>query len=490
MRKMLRNYVEACGDLVVDTCGDLDIKINSVEKDSRNVKTGSLFVAIQGDMADGRDFIPQALDNGAAAVVYKGDPIELPCPSVRVSDDYVALGLLAELYYDAPARDMLTIGITGTNGKTTTTFILAEMFRQAGRKVGLIGTVQYDLGGEIMPADRTTPTPLELQKLLARMRENSVDVLIMEISSHAIVQRRIGNLRFDAAVFTNLSPDHLDYHGDMEHYFQSKRLLFTRHLCRYGAAILNVDDEYGRRLECELRSRMLTFGFAEDADVRPQDCTMDIGGTDLLLTSGPVHSPLIGGFNAQNVMAAAACAWACGVGEAAIRQGVEQFPGVPGRLQCVPNELDISVFIDYAHTGDALANVLSSVRPLCKQRLITVFGCGGNRDKSKRPEMGRIAAELSDKIFVTTDNPRREEPSGIINDILTGIPEDTDMAVISDRREAIHAAIEMAEPGDTIMIAGKGHEDYQEVNGVKHHFSDLEVAQEALSQLSDALCLS
>jgi UDP-N-acetylmuramoyl-L-alanyl-D-glutamate--2,6-diaminopimelate ligase len=481
----MRNYVEACGDLVIEASGDLDVAVTHLTNDSRQVQPGSLFIAIKGERADGREFIPAAIANGAVGVVYAADaPLAVAVPAVRVKDDYVACGLMAELYYDYPARTMLKIAVTGTNGKTTTAFLLQQIFRGAGHKVGMIGTVRYDLGDKVLPADRTTPTPFELQGILGQMRDAKVDVVVMEVSSHALCQRRIGTMCYDAAVFTNLSPEHLDYHKDMENYYQAKKLLFTKHLRRGGAAIINLDDAFGQRLEKELGCRVLTFGFAEKADVRPKAYRLDLGGSELELTSGRLKSPLIGEYNALNVMAAAACAWSWGLGEDTIRRAVENFGGVPGRLQRVPNQRNVNVFIDYAHTGDAMLNVLQTVKPLCRGKLIVVFGCGGNRDTAKRPVMGAVAARFADQVIVTSDNPRYEDPAKIIADLMTGMPAGADVVQEPDRRRAIEQAMAAARPGDTVLLVGKGHEDYQEVGGERHPFNDYDVAIEVLAAAS------
>ena len=498
--RTLRAYLAACGEFALGSAGDLDIEIAHLTNDSRRVEPGSLFIAIRGERADGRDYIPQAIANGAAAVVYQADAggshsvrprphgsVALQdVPAIRVSNDYAALGRLAEFHYDYPAKDMFLVGVTGTNGKTTTAFLLREIFTRAGRQVGLIGTVRYELGDRVIPADRTTPTPLELQEMIAQMRDAGLETVVMEVSSHALCQQRLGTMRFDAAVFTNLTPEHLDYHGDMENYYQAKKLLFTRHLKSGGVSILNLDDEPGRRLAKELPGPILSYGLAEPAEVRPLEYRTEISGTELKLAGGAIHSPLSGDYNALNVLAAVAGARSCGIKDGVIQQAIEAFPGVPGRLQRVPNTRNLNIFIDYAHTSDALLNVLKNIRPLCsgESKLIAVFGCGGDRDSSKRPVMGGIAARLADKLVITSDNPRHEDPAAIIEQIMKGIPAETTVHSEIDRGRALAYAVAHARGGDTILVAGKGHEDCQEIKGVKHPFNDYDCIRAALVRAS------
>jgi UDP-N-acetylmuramoyl-L-alanyl-D-glutamate--2,6-diaminopimelate ligase len=476
----LSDHLKAMGNLVEETIADPQLTVTGVACDSRSVKPGMAFVAIQGATVDGRDFIDQAIENGASVVVMKGD-IPVSGPVVRVRDDYRALGIMAEVDAGFPTRDMVCIGITGTNGKTTTAFQMMEILRRAGRKPGLIGTVSYDLGGEVVIADRTTPTPTGLQSLLARMRDNGVDTLVIEVSSHALVQGRIGSMAFDAAIFCNQTPEHLDYHLTMEAYFQAKKRLFSDHLKPDGVGIVNGDDAFGKRLRDELTCRVQSFGSDSSADLTLTTCDLGIGGSTFSLNGSPLSSPLVGRYNVENVMGAYLAAYSLGVGLTAVREGIEKFDGVPGRLQRIVNDCGFDVFVDYAHTGDALEKVLKCMRPLCSNRLIVVAGCGGDRDRSKRPVMGAVAASIADTAIITSDNPRTENPQSIIDDIMVGIPENANYVVEVDRRRALELVIHMAQPGDAVLVAGKGHEDYQEINGVKHPFDDAIILSELLA---------
>lgn len=484
--KTLGEYADACGDLLIQVSGDRATAITDIQSDSRDVTPGTLFMAIQGSVTDGHDFIDQAIANGAVAVACKTPPPDLRIPALTVADDYRALGLMAELAADNPVQGMMAIGITGTNGKTTTAFQLAEIFRQAGRKTGMIGTVYYDLGTEHIPADRTTPTPIRLQALLAQMRDNGVEVVVMEVSSHALAQGRIGAMTFDATIFCNQTQEHLDYHRTMEHYYLAKKRLFADHLKPDGTAVINIDSPFGQRLIDELDCRIITFGRDAAADNRLLDSDQTIDGSRMLLSDGFAMTPLIGAYNIENVMGAMSAARAVGIGETAIRDGVAEFKGVPGRLQRVLNDGGLNVFIDYAHTSDALEKALTNIRPLCAQKLSVVFGCGGDRDSSKRAVMGAIAVADADVAIITSDNPRSETPDTIIEDILVGVPEEAEFTVEPDRRKAIAKAIDAAAPGDTILVAGKGHEAYQEIDGVKYPFSDYAVTDELLREKADS----
>ena len=511
----LRDYYDACGDLRLDFDGDLDTKVRQITCDSRDVTPGSLFVAIRGTREDGCDYIPQAIYKGAVGVVYKKDrPLRLPIPSFRVDDDYGALGKIAAFHFGYPASGMTTIGVTGTNGKTTTSFLLRSIFKKMGIKTGLLGSVHHDTGNRIVKSDMTTPSPIRLQKLLNDMKKSGVKLVIMEVSSHALVQKRLGNLCFDVGIFTNLTAEHLDYHVTIENYYDAKKLLFLKYLKPGASAIINTDDSYGKRLVQELLAEGLgtdtfvenpkyptpatqqnltrnhkiqTYGFDISSHCHPRECDLSLTRTvlSLQLPKGNIdlNLSLIGVHNVYNIMASVCAAMSLEVPFSHITEGVEHFNGVSGRLQQIANDSDINVFIDYAHTEDALEKVLQALRPHCKGRLILVFGCGGGRDKSKRSGMGRIASRFSSEIIVTSDNPRWERPESIINDIMKGIPLSVQpcRAVVS-RRDAIFAAISKANPGDTVLVAGKGHEEYQEVNNRKLKFSDLLVCQEALGK--------
>ncbi len=503
--RTLNDYYNVCGDVGLGYDGDLQIPITDIACDSEQVTPGSIFIAVNGLTYDGRSFIPDALRRGAAAVVYKADDkIDLPVPSFRVSGDYAAVGKIAEYHYGYPASDMTLIATTGTDGKTTTAYLLYSILRQSGRKVGLIGSVEYKTGDRSMPAERTTPTPISMQRLISEMKHNGVECLVVEVSSHGLSQQRLGTMQFDVAIFTNLTEEHLDYHGSMDNYYNAKRRLFVRHLKPDGKRVINIDDPFGRLLagardvdaddphselgdDCQSR---ITYGFDSLADYHPSAITMTIDRTESILNTptGPIDVgySLIGRFNAYNTMAAISTAVALGTPITQIQNALREFKGPPGRLQRVPDSEGVHVFVDFAHTDHALENVLHALRPLTNDRVIVIFGCGGDRDKSKRPRMGRVASELADLVVVTTDNPRTENPKDIINDVLSGVPEDTKHYVLPDRHAAIFFGINSARPGDVVLVAGKGHEQYQEVDGEKTRFCDIETCREALSARTTA----
>ncbi len=490
----LYEHYLVCRSLALDFTGDMNVAVTGLSCDSRNLRPGNLFVAIKGERNDGRKYIQQAIGAGASGIVYENDtPLAVAAPSIRVVDDYAALARLAEFHYHYPASQMKTIGVTGTNGKTTTTFLINDIFRYAGFNTGLLGTVKYAYGDRILNAERTTPTPVELQQLFADMRREGVEIITMEVSSHALMQERMGTLAFDLGVFTNLTPEHLDYHGDMENYYQAKKKLFTRYLSTQSLAVINVDDHYGRRLKHELSqdanlpaSSLCSYGFNPQCDCYPIAVRSSMIETYLQLKVREqifdVTCPLIGRFNIYNLMAAIGVAVSVNIPIPVIKESLRQFRGVPGRLQQINGRDGINLFIDYAHTGDALESILTTLRPLAQSRLILVFGCGGDRDPGKRPVMGAIAARLADQIIVTSDNPRREDPEKIMADIQRGIPASAPAVYIANRRQALTAAIAMAESNDTIVIAGKGHEEYQEIKGIKHEFSDYQICRQLLAE--------
>ena len=518
--RLLHEYCDACGDLRVDYDGDLNVEVDRITDDSREVEPGSLFVAIKGTKVDGRDYIPQAIYNGAVGVVYmKDQPFKLPVPSIRVGDDYAALGKMAAFHYGYPASGMTTIGVTGTNGKTTTAFLLRSIFNNTNVKTGLLGSVYYDTGNRITKSHMTTPASLKLQKLLFEMKQRGVQLVIMEVSSHALIQRRLGNLCFDVGIFTNLTAEHLDYHVTMEDYYNAKKLLFTRYLKPGATAVINIDDDYGKRLKTELTSagidtetfvehpkypspatletvcrtqKILTCGFDISSHCHPTTCELSLDGTHLELKqrngTAVIKNSLVGRHNVYNVMSAVCAANVLDIPTSSITQGVEQLSGVSGRLQRIPGYNDVSVFVDYAHTEDALENVLKTLKPHCLGRLILVFGCGGDRDKGKRSKMGWVASQFSTDIIITSDNPRSETPESIIRDIMQGIPSNTSCRTVVDRREAIFMAISEASPGDTVLVAGKGHEEFQEIHNKKTQFSDFLVCQEVLNMRRAVLC--
>ena len=474
--------------------------ILSLHYDSRTVKPGGLFVAVKGLESDGHLFISDAVKRGALAVAAeKGASFETPdVPLILVNDSRKALALAAAEFYGHPSFSLHLTGITGTNGKTSTTYLIESIFEKAGFNTGVIGTINYRYGGKVFDNPMTTPESLDLQKILADMFEAGVTHAVMEASSHAIDLHRIYGLCFDLAVFTNLSQDHLDYHLSMEEYWTCKKRLFTEYLeesaqAKEPQAVINITDREGVDLASLVKVPVLTTG-ADTADVRMENARISIRGIegDLVTPSGrvPVSSTGIGRHNLENILCAAGAAFAAGVSLEHIGQGVSDF-NVPGRLERVPNTLGFHVFVDYAHTPDGLLNVLETLRPLTEGRLITVFGCGGDRDTGKRPKMAAIAEKFSDLVIVTSDNPRTENPGTIIGHILEGLTgqrlDSSDLgkdakghAVEPDRRSAIALAIGCARAGDTVLIAGKGHETYQILNTGTIDFDDRIEARKAL----------
>ncbi len=469
------------------TSGSLDAEITGIAYDSRKAAPGIAFVAIRGTAADGHKFIPQAMQAGAAAIVSETAPPDgVAVPWVHVRQSRIALADMAAAFHGHPARSMLVAGVTGTNGKTTIGFLLHHLLNAAHMRAGLLGTVLYDLGGEQVPATHTTPESLEIQQLLATMRDNGCRALVMEVSSHALAQDRVHGLQFAAAVFTNLTQDHLDYHGTMEEYFRAKSLMFQSVAdAGTGQMIINADDSWGRKLitQFEATGRVTRYGFGSGLDFQAGDVRYDLAGTSFELTargrSFLVRSPLIGDFNVYNTLGAVTAAHALGLN---LREAVSHMrgaPQVPGRLERVTEGGAFQVFVDYAHTPDALINVLRTLRALKPKRIITVFGCGGDRDRTKRPKMARAAEEGSDICVLTSDNPRTEDPDTIIADARKGFVRPGHLEIV-DRREAIHTAIQNAWDGDIVLIAGKGHETYQEVNGVRSAFDDRRMARQCL----------
>ena len=476
MMKTLSQYLSHLGEFRYN--GECNPDITGIADDSRQVKPGYIFCAIPGEIVDGHKFIPQAVANGAIAVVCSDADCEVPddIAKIVVPDTYAANALLWECYYDFPGSKLDIIAITGTNGKTTTAFMLREVLFKAGFKCGLISTVKYDLGHGITDADRTTPMPGDLQRMLRDAVNNGCTHVVMEASSHGLAQHRLGKAPVKAAVFTNLSGDHLDYHKTMEEYYQAKKLLFSEYL--NGTMIVNVDDETGQRLMKELSgTSQLNFGTQPTAECRIVDFTTERDKTLWTLEiAGRWYTgelPLIGAHNVANFAAAAAAALSLGVAPELITLDADF--RVPGRLEKIALPNGAVAFVDYAHTDDALRNVLQVLRKLTQGKLITVFGCGGDRDKTKRPRMAQAASEFSDIVVVTSDNPRTENPDAIIADICKGIPAGTKAIVNPDRKQAIITALDSANPEDIILIAGKGHETYQEINGIKHDFDDREV---------------
>jgi UDP-N-acetylmuramoyl-L-alanyl-D-glutamate--2,6-diaminopimelate ligase len=467
----------------------LDQPCRGVTHDSRRVQAGSVFVALRGLKSDGVDFGPQAIAAGAAAVVAERAPDSpVTVPWVVVTDARLALAWLAAEFYGHPSRDMRVVGITGTNGKTTTGYVLSSIFEAAGTHCGLMGTVVYRVGEREFSATRTTPEAPELQELMRQMVHTGCGACVMEVSSHALSLRRVDGIRFAAGVFTNLTRDHLDFHADMEDYFAAKRRLFEM-LPPDAPAAINMDDPRGPSV-VEAARRPVTYAVTRAADVTSGPLSLSLDGLtfDARTPRGTVRvrSRLVGRPNAYNILAAVSVATALDVPLDAIEQGVSRLEGVPGRFERASSAGDdITVVVDYAHTDDALRNLLETARPLATRRLITVFGAGGERDRTKRPLMGMVAARLSDVVVITSDNPRTEDPNRIIEEVNRGAQPETrqrgaSVLTLVDRRKAILHAIDQAQPGDMVLVAGKGHEKYQEIAGESLPFDDVAVAREAL----------
>ncbi len=471
--------------------GDGAVAVSDVTHDSRKVGAGALFVAIRGLQSDGNQYVEGALRKGAAAIVSEEPPRKGTSAAwVQVKDAREALALLAAAHLDHPAERLALVGVTGTNGKTTTTYLIEAILRAAGRKTGLVGTVQYRIGERLAEAVRTTPESSDLHNLFREMADAGVSHAVLEVSSHSLVLKRVHGCFFRVAVFTNLTRDHLDFHGDMDSYFAAKRALFDTRLRADGHAVLNADDERSEELRRVARGTLLSYGIERDAEFRAEGVSLSLLGARFTLRApwgrAPVETPLLGRFNVQNVLAACAAAYALGVPEEAVLRGVASLKGVPGRMEGVHAGQDFTVIVDYAHTDDALRNLLETVRELKPRRLIAVFGCGGDRDKTKRPLMGAVAARLADVAVLTSDNPRSEPPEAILEDIARGMNgyRKAERLVIADRREAIAKALELAGPGDAVVIAGKGHETYQVLRDRSVPFDDRQVAREALLRLA------
>ena len=485
----LRDILNRLDDAVAS--GNLDTEVTGIAYDSRKVTKGTIFVALRGTSSDGHDFIEKAIAQGAAAIVAEiAPPHYSKTVWIHVRSTRLALAEISETFYDDPSHSLLVGAVTGTNGKTTTAFLLHHLLNHAQRRCGLLGTVVYDVGGELKPATHTTPESLELQALLADMRTHGCRAVAMEVSSHALDQKRIHGVKIDAAIFTNFTQDHLDYHGTMDKYFEAKAKLFAQASKVNGAKlIINIDDTGGRRLASAFSEHpgLVTYGLGATADFRAVNPRYELTGTTFEFEhkgrSLLVRIPLIGQFNVYNTLAALAAAHGMGCNLRDSVRAMQSAPQVPGRMERVTERERFHVFVDYAHTPDGLVNALASARGLRPGRIITVFGCGGDRDRAKRPLMAKAAEEGSDVCILTSDNPRTEDPARIFEDARRGFSR-TSNTVIADRKEAIQTAIENAREGDLILIAGKGHETYQDIEGVKHPFDDRRVARQLLDQMT------
>jgi UDP-N-acetylmuramoyl-L-alanyl-D-glutamate--2,6-diaminopimelate ligase len=462
-----------------EVAGGRPLEIGDLAHDTRSVTAGTLFFCVRGERVDGHDLAWEAIERGAVALVVERI-LDVDVPQLLVPSSRESMAVAADLFFGEPTTELELAGVTGTNGKTTTAFLLHAMLEAAGRRPGLVGTIEWRVGDAQRPAPFTTPEAIELQRLFREMRDAGNLSAAVEASSHGAALRRLDRVRFDALVFTNLSQDHLDLHGTMEEYFAAKRRLFT------GAApppaAVNVGDEWGRRLADDLRdlhrAPLVTFALEGEAEVRPENLEIGAGGSRFRAAGIDVETQLRGRFNAENALAAVAAGLLLDLDDGAIADGIARVRDVPGRFEVVDEGQPFALVVDYAHTPDSLATVLRDARDLGSGRLIVVFGAGGDRDRGKRPLMGKVAAELADVTIVTSDNPRTEEPLAIIQDVLQGTG--VDVEIDPDRRSAIARAVSLAGEGDVVVIAGKGHEQGQEVDGVVMPFDDREVARDAL----------
>ena len=467
-----------------DVIGRRSVEILGLAYDARRVRDGTLFFCVPGARVDGHDLAAEAVAAGAAALVVER-PVDSAVPQLVVESARASMAVAADVFFGAPTERLVVAGVTGTNGKTTTSYLLRAILEADGRQTGLVGTVEWVVGGASRAAPHTTPEAIDLQRLFSEMLDAGDEAVALEASSHGSHYRRLDRVRFDALVFTNLTQDHLDLHGDMEAYFLAKRQLFTG--VGPPPAAVNVGDPYGRRLAEELatahRAPLVTYGLRPGAEVRAEGLELGPRGSSFTAAGIAVETPLLGTFNVENVLGAVAAALLLDLDEEAITRGVSAVAGVPGRFEGVDEGQDFAVVVDYAHTPGALETVLQAARPLGEGRLTVVFGAGGNRDRDKRARIGEVARTLADTVVVTSDNPRSEDPLAIVEAILRGAG--TDVEVDPDRRSAIEGALTAAGAGDVVVIAGKGHEQGQEIAGVVHPFDDREVAREVLRRRRD-----
>ena len=468
----------------VQTTGNLPESIKALEYDSRRVAPGSLFIALRGAKVDGHQFAAQAAQRGAVAVVAE-ESLVLPdtCALLRVPNSREAMADLASAFYGQPTRQLKLLGVTGTNGKTSVAFLLRHLLTASGNRCGMIGTVEYDLGERVVPASRTTPESLELQAYLAAMRDAGCEMAVMEVSSHALLQHRVRRLDFTVVGFTNLTQDHLDYHGDMEQYFAAKRRLFADH--NFGTAVVNAEDSHGQRLAEEFAAQ--TVGEIPTADLSIEVIELAQAQSRFRVDGVNFTMPLIGRHNVSNAALALGMVRALGVNLEDCVKPLASAAPVPGRLEPIEEDQLFAVYVDYAHTDDALRQVLSTLREITPGQLRVVFGCGGNRDVGKRQKMGAVAATLADAVMITTDNPRREDPAAIADQIAEGCAsvEGAGWQIELDRERAIDEALRAAAPGDTVLLAGKGHETYQEVYDLVQPFDDRAMARSILTTLKE-----
>ncbi len=470
--------------------GAYDVEITSIAFDSRQVKPSSLFVAVKGTAVDGHDYIEQAIKDGAVAVICEDLPGHTAgeVDFIMVADSSVALAQLAANFYDQPSAKLKLVGVTGTNGKTTVATLLYQLFRDLGYKCGLLSTVENQINGEIIPSTHTTPDPVELNKLLDDMVAKGCEYCFMEVSSHAIVQHRIGGLTFAGGIFTNLTHDHLDYHKTFDNYLKAKKAFFDG-LPKGAFALTNGDDKNGNVMLQNTKAKKKSYALKSMADYRAKILENQFGGLLLTIDNEEVWFKMVGSFNAYNLLAVYATAVLLGQDKHTVLTALSKLKGAEGRFDYIISPNKVIGIVDYAHTPDAVQNVLSTVHDIRKgnEKVITIIGCGGDRDKTKRPVMAKVACQWSDKVILTSDNPRSEDPEQIIKDMQAGVsPTDQRKTLsITDRREAIKTACHLADVGDIIVLAGKGHEKYQEIKGVRNHFDDKEELTNAFNQIAN-----
>lgn len=481
----LKNIISALDAFTL--VGADDVEITNIQSDSRQVVEGSLFVAVRGTAVDGHAYIAGAIDKGAAAIICEEIPasVDDKCTFVVVKDSAEALGLTVSRWYGDPSKKLVLVGVTGTNGKTTIATLLYDMFRKMGHKVGLLSTVCNYVDGEAIPTDHTTPDTITLHALMARMVEAGCEYAFMEVSSHSIDQRRISGLSFDGGIFTNLTRDHLDYHKTVENYLKAKKKFFDD-LPAGTFALTNADDKSGMVMLQNTKAKKLTYSLRTLADFKGKILESHFEGTDLLINGREVMVHFVGRFNAYNLLAVFGTAVSLGKDPEEVLIVLSSLHSVSGRFETIHSPKGFTAIVDYAHTPDALTNVLKGIHEVLdgSGRVITVVGAGGNRDKGKRPLMAKEAVKLSDQVILTSDNPRFEEPEDIINDMVAGLTKmDMERTLcITDRSQAIKTAAMLAKKGDVILVAGKGHEDYQEIKGVKHHFDDREILRDLFKE--------
>ncbi len=473
---------------IISVKGNLDIEITDIQYDSRKVSEGTLFVCVKGFVSDGHKYINSAIEKGAKAFLVEEDIYVDGCTFVRVKNTRKDMANAADNFYDHPSTKFDVIGVTGTNGKTSITTFLNEILTRAQKRVGLIGTIKIFDGVKEVTSSSTTPESVDLQHQFYNMLNNGCDYCAMEVSSHSLALNRVDETRIKLGIFTNLTPDHLDFHKDLEDYRKAKEKLF---FMTTGANIINIDDEGGKKIYESIKNLdtpCYTYGIDNKADFMAKDIKSDSDGVSYRLITPTyeevIFVPVPGMFTVYNTLAVIAACYNLGIDKSIYKEGLRITNGVSGRFETVPNDRGMSVIVDYAHTPDALENVLKTSKEFAKGRVISVFGCGGDRDSEKRPLMGQIGQKYSDICFLTSDNPRTEDPHAIIDDVLKGIDKNIDnYNVVVDRKEAIEKAISLGKEGDVVIITGKGHEDYQVIGTTKHHFDDKEVAREFLSSL-------